>query len=297
MDGLILIDKIENITSYDVIKQVKRLFHTKKVGHCGTLDPFASGLLVVGINQATKVMSFLEHDFKEYIATVKLGSSTDSFDLTGKVVSESKINKISKENIEEILKEFKGEIIQTPPIYSSIHVNGRHLYEYARNNEEVEIPTRKVTIFDLKLLENDEESFTIYVKCSRGTYIRSLGVDIAKRLNNDAHLIKLRRISIGSISVDKAISYSSLLKGEVSLKQVKDCLSFKQVTLESIGKLRRVYNGQNITLLEEKEEKILIIDENKAVAIYQFNEDGTYHCVRGLFDENIRFARLKELQG
>ena len=161
MDGLILIDKIENITSYDVIKQVKRLFHTKKVGHCGTLDPFASGLLVVGINQATKVMSFLEHDYKEYIATVKLGSSSDSFDLTGKVVSESKINKISKENIEEVLKEFKGEIIQTPPIYSSIHVNGRHLYEYARNNEEVEIPTRKVTIFDLKLLENNDESFTI----------------------------------------------------------------------------------------------------------------------------------------
>lgn len=297
MDGLILIDKVEDITSYDVVKQVKRIFHTKKVGHCGTLDPFATGLLVIGINQATKVMSFLEHDFKEYTCKVKLGTTTDTYDLTGKVVSSSNINKISKEQILEVIETFKGKITQTPPIYSSIHVDGKHLYEYARNNEHVEIPTREVVIYDLKLLDYDDESFSLYVKCSRGTYIRSLGVDIAKALNNDGHLCKLRRISIGNIKVENAITFDKLKEGEVNLIDIKDCLSFKQITLNSVGKLRRVYNGQNITLLEEKEDNILIIDGNKAVAIYNLNEDGTYHCVRGLYNEDIRFKRLKELQG
>lgn len=296
MDGLLLIDKKENVTSYDVIKLVKRIFKTKKVGHCGTLDPFASGLLIIGINQATKVMSFLEHDFKEYICHIKLGTSTDTLDLTGSITSSSKINEISLKQINGVLKDFMGQIIQTPPIYSAIHVNGKHLYEYARNNISVDIPTRKVYIHDLKVLDVDKEGFTLYVKCSRGTYIRTLGVDIAYKLNNDAHLDMLRRISIGNISVKNAITYQQLENNDIKLHSIEDCLSIKQVILDSKGKLKRVYNGQNITLDNIKDEKILIIDENKAIAVYNLNEDGTYHCLRGLFNEEIRFKRLKELQ-
>ena len=272
MDGLILIDKEVNATSYDAVRLVKRLFNTNKVGHCGTLDPFASGLLIIGINQATKVMTFLEHDFKEYIATVKLGSSTDTLDLTGKVVSSSNINRFSIEELENILNEFKGEITQVPPMYSSIHVDGKKLYEYARNNEVVEIPERKVNIFDIKLLSLSEDSFTIY-----------------------AHLIQLRRISIGNVDVSKANSFTDLRNGQVNLISVADALSFKKLYISDVKILKRVYNGQDLILKNEIDEMLLIVDDNKSVAIYQKTNECIYHCVRGLYDETYRFKRLKEL--
>ena len=254
MDGLILIDKKEGVTSYDAVMLAKRIFHTRKVGHCGTLDPFASGLLIIGINQATKVMTFLEHDYKEYLATIKLGTSTDTYDITGKVINESVINKVNEEQILEVLESFKGEIKQIPPIYSSIHIDGKKAYEYARNNQEVTLPEREVTILDLKLLSFDEESISIYVKCSRGTYIRTLGVDIAKKLNNDGFLSSLRRISIGGIKVENANSYKELEEHNVRLIDIKDALRYKKLYINDPRILKRVYNGQNIILKQEVED-------------------------------------------
>ena len=295
MDGLILIDKKEGVTSYDAVMLTKRIFHTRKVGHCGTLDPFASGLLIIGINQATKVMTFLEHDYKEYIATIKFGKSTDTYDITGKVISESKINNFTKEQVESVLLQFIGEITQIPPIYSSIHIDGKKAYEYARNNQEVELPSRQVTIHDIKLLEIDEESIKIYVKCSRGTYIRSLGVDIAKKLNNDGCLLTLRRISIGGISVDNANSYEQLENQQVTLIDIKDALRYKKLYINDVRILKRVYNGQNIILKQETEDDIIIVDNDNAVAIYKRDKEVFFKCVRGLYDENIRLERLKSL--
>jgi len=296
MDGLLLIDKKEGLTSYDIIKLVKRLYHTKKVGHCGTLDPFASGLLIIGVNQATKVMNYLEHDYKVYETTIKLGSSTDTYDLTGKVVSESSINKVTKEEILNVLNSFKGEITQVPPIYSSIHIDGKHLYEYARNNEEVEIPSRKVTIFELELLDFGDDFIKVYVKCSRGTYIRSLGYDIAKALNNDGHLTYLRRISIGNLSVNDANSYDDLVNQTVNLKKVDEVISFNCIEVTT-NQLIRVYNGQPFEINDCNYDRIFIKDNNEVVAIYAKHDDGLYYCDRGLFNEEIRFSRLKELQG
>ena len=295
MDGLILIDKKEGVTSYDAVMLAKRIFHTRKVGHCGTLDPFASGLLIIGINQATKVMTFLEHDYKEYLATIKLGISTDTYDITGKVINESAINKVNEEQILEVLESFKGEIKQIPPIYSSIHIDGKKAYEYARNNQEVTLPEREVTILDLKLLSFDEESISIYVKCSRGTYIRTLGVDIAKKLNNDGCLSSLRRISIGGIKVDDANTYKELEEQNVRLIDIKDALRYKKLYINDARILKRVYNGQNIILKQESEDDIIIVDNDKAVAIYKREETVFFKCVRGLYDENIRLERLKSL--
>ena len=297
MDKILLINKKENITSYDVIKVVKRIFHTKKVGHCGTLDPFASGLLIIGVNQATKIMTYLETSFKEYIAEIKFGSKTDTLDLTGNVIKTSLVNKCTNEEINNVLNRFLGEIIQVPPIYSAIHVHGRHLYEYARNNENVEIPSRKVFIYDLKLLENNKESIKIYVKCSKGTYIRTLGENIANALNNDGHLISLIRSKIGNLSLDMATSYDELINNNFKTYDIKDVLDFKQIKDLSNNKLIRVYNGQNITLINENAKNVLIIDDNREVAVYNLVDDNNYHCERGLFNEDIRFKRIKELQG
>lgn len=297
MDKILLINKKENITSYDVIKAVKRIFHTKKVGHCGTLDPFASGLLIVGVNQATKIMPYLETSFKEYIAEIKFGSKTDTLDLTGKVIKTSQVCKCSDDKINQVLNKFLGEITQVPPIYSAIHVNGRHLYEYARNNEDVDIPKRNVFIYDLKLLENNMDSIKIYVKCSKGTYIRTLGEDIANALNNDGHLISLIRTKIGNLSLDMATSFDDLINNIFKAYDIKDVLDFKQINDLSNNKLIRVYNGQNITLINENAKNVLIMDDNKGIAVYNLINDSNYHCERGLFNEDIRFKRIKELQG
>ena len=294
MDGLVLVDKKVGATSYDVVKLVKRHFNTNKVGHCGTLDPFASGLLIIGFNQATKVMSFLEHEYKEYETVIKLGSSTDTYDNTGNVISSSEVKSFSKEKLEEVLNSFIGEITQIPPIYSSIQVDGRHLYEYARENIEVEIPKRQVTIHDIKLLDYNQDSIRIYVKCSRGTYIRTLGVDIASSLGNDGHLVELRRLSIGNISVNDANSFDDLKEGNFKTISIIDAIPFKKLFISDSKILRRVYNGQDIILKNETEDKIVIVDNDNATAIYEKIDDNKYHCIRGLFNEDTRFKRLKE---
>lgn len=299
MDGIILIDKVKDITSYDVVRKIKKHFNIDKVGHCGTLDPFATGLLIIGINQATKVMSFMQHDYKEYVAKVKLGSSTDTCDLTGNVVSTSNINSFSKEQLEEVVNSFLGVITQTPPIYSAIRIDGKHLYDYARNNETVEIPTREVNIYDIKILSLTDGEFEFYVKCSMGTYIRTLGVDIAKKLNNDAHLVELRRLSIGDVSVNKANSYQDLLDGKVNVFDIREFINFKNVVTSDPRILKRVYNGQDIILKHETDETLLIVDGyiNKVVAVYnKLEKDGFYRCYRGLYNEDIRFKRLEEIQ-
>lgn len=299
MDGIILVDKIKDITSYDVIRRIKKHFHIDKVGHCGTLDPFATGLLIIGINQATKVMSFMQHDYKEYIAKVKLGSSTDSYDLTGKVISTSNINKFSKETLIEVLNSFVGKIKQTPPIYSAIQIDGKRLYDYARNNESVEIPEREVDIYKLELISFSDDEFEIYVKCSMGTYIRTLGVDIAKKLNNDGHLIELRRVSIGDVNVNKANSYQDLLDGNINVLDIRDFIDFKNITTTDVKILTRVYNGQTIILKKEVDDMLLIVDAeiDKVCAVYKKSEtECFYNCYRGLYNEDIRFKRLEELK-
>ena len=292
---IILVDKKEGISSYFVIKMIKKLYHTNKVGHCGTLDPFASGLLIIGVNQATKILSFVEDDIKEYIATVSLGFKTDTKDITGKILEKKDIVSFDEKKFNEVVKQFIGEINQTPPLYSAIHVNGKKLYEYARNNEKVTINSRKVVVDEIKLLSLDDNSFKIYVKCHKGTYIRCLGEDIAATLNNLGTVTTLRRISIGKLNVSDATLTSSLEKGIYKKYNVDEILDFKTIDLTNNDKkLKNVYNGQDI-FLDNHDKYVLIKDGKEIVAIYDRIDGNRYHCYRGLYNEDIRLTRLKEL--
>jgi len=187
MDGLIVINKEADITSQGVVSRVKKILNEKKVGHIGTLDPMAEGVLPVLIGNYTKISKYLiEHD-KTYVATIKFGIKTDTADSEGDVIEEKEVNikNITKEDFNIILKSFLGDSMQYPPKYSAIKINGKKLYEYARNNVEIEILPRKIVIYDIEALnvDNVQNELTFKVSCSKGTYIRTLCEDISSKIN------------------------------------------------------------------------------------------------------------------
>ena len=178
---VLLVNKEKNMTSFDVVNEISHLFGIKRVGHTGTLDPLAEGVLIVTIGKATKVVELLTATYKEYIAGVKLGIKTDTLDITGTILNEKEIPDLSKLN--ETINNFKKTYLQEVPIYSAVKVNGKKLYEYARNNETIELPKKEVTIEEIELLEQKEDTFTFKTLVSKGCYIRSLINDIGKSLN------------------------------------------------------------------------------------------------------------------
>ena len=209
MDGILIVDKQKGMTSFDVVREVRKKYNTKKVGHIGTLDPLATGVLTVLIGKATKLSDFLMEHEKEYISTLKLGKSTDTGDSEGNILEEKidskiyekKISSKKDENlkaykkIEEAFKSFIGESMQTPPMYSAIKIQGKKLYELAREGKTVEREQRKITIKEITLLNIDEDNNEIKYKvtCSKGTYIRVLCEDIAKKLGTVGYMKELRR--------------------------------------------------------------------------------------------------------
>jgi tRNA pseudouridine55 synthase len=229
MEGVLIIDKPEGITSHDVVARCRRILKTKRVGHTGTLDPFATGVMVVLVGRATRLAQFLDKDTKEYLATVRLGFETDTGDRTGSSKFQVPGSKsVSIEDIENILPEFRGEIWQTPPMYSAKKVDGKKLYELARKGIEIERNPVKLTIHELQIAEsglkknvNDSESETenlkletwnleLKVLCSAGTYIRVLAEDVGKKLGTGAHLAELRRTKAGKFGIEKAVTLEEL---------------------------------------------------------------------------------------
>lgn len=211
MDGIIVINKPQNCTSHDIVYKVKKIFN-EKVGHTGTLDPNATGVLPLLIGSGTRLSKYLiEHD-KIYKATVFLGKQTTTLDVEGEVIEEKEIDEkmLNRENLEEVLKSFLGKQKQIPPIYSAIKVKGKKLYEYAREGKEVEIKPREIEIYDIKLegLENNRIIFT--VKCSKGTYIRTLCKDIAEKLNTVGYMENLERIEVGRFNIRDSITIEEL---------------------------------------------------------------------------------------
>ena len=200
MNGILLIHKPSGMTSHDVVNRIRRILHTKKVGHCGTLDPDATGVLVLCIGKATKALQFLMSEEKEYITTLSLGTATDTYDASGTVIESREYDGV--ENVVEVLQSFVGNQKQIPPIYSAIKVKGKKLYEYARNHEEVKIEPRDIIIHEIELLQQDENEITLRVRCSKGTYIRSLCVDIAKKLGYPGHMSKLIRSQSGHFRLE-----------------------------------------------------------------------------------------------
>lgn len=276
MFGFLNIYKPKGKTSHDVVAILRRITKVKQIGHTGTLDPFAEGVLPICIGKATRLIEYLKDD-KAYIGTVQLGKSTTTYDLEGEVVEISDKTP-SLEEIEAELNNFRGDIEQLPPIFSAIKVKGKKLYEYARKGEEVEIQPRSVNISELELLNYDKENRTLelYIKCSKGTYIRSIAHDLGKNLNCFGHLIKLVRVKAGDFLVENAIKLdelSSVEEVEKHLIYPLEKLDYQTYELNE-KELELVSHGMQIWAQNLIEEGIVILTHNsKLIAVAEANEN------------------------
>lgn len=242
--GFLNIYKPVGMTSHDVVSVLRRVTKIKQIGHTGTLDPFAEGVLPICIGKATRLIEYLQDD-KEYLATVQFGAATNTFDLDGEKVFTSD-KKVSRDDIKEGLKSFEGEISQLPPIFSAIKVKGKKLYEYARKGEEVEIQPRKVVIENIELKNFDEElqQAQILLKCSKGTYIRSIANDLGKNLGCGAYLIKLIRTQAGKFRIENSVQLDGI-DVESNLINPLDILSLPKIAVDN-DDLARIKNGMPI---------------------------------------------------
>ena len=215
MDGIIIVDKPKGYTSHDVVNVVKKTLNTSKVGHTGTLDPNATGVLPVLVGKATKISKYLiEHD-KTYIAELALGEKSSTGDIEGEIIERKEIPNITEEQIKNVLQKFLGKQMQTPPIYSSIKINGKKAYEYARNGQTVEIPAREIEIMEISLLNFENNIITFKVSCSKGTYIRVLCEDIATKLGTVGLMQNLKRTRVDKFDIKDACTLENLDKAKI----------------------------------------------------------------------------------
>ncbi len=205
-DGIFLVDKTEGISSHDVVSKVKKALKLDKVGHAGTLDPFATGLLIILTEQGTKLSPFVMQTDKVYVATMRLGVETDTLDRTGRIVQESKVPDVSRVFIQEAAGRFTGEIEQTPPVFSAVKCHGTRAYKLARTGRKVVLAKRRVFVHSFRILEVALPHVTMEIRCSSGTYIRSLAFDLGRAIGTGAHLSSLRRLSVGAFHIRDAVS-------------------------------------------------------------------------------------------
>ena len=281
MDGILLINKPIGFTSRDCVNYLMKRLGTRKIGHTGTLDPFASGLLIITVNKATRISNYLENLNKTYIAELKLGEDTSTLDLEGEVLETKEVTlPLDKEKILEVFSSFIGDIKQVPPMYSAIKVNGEELYKKARRGEVVERKERDVHIDNIELLSITKEKILFKVDCSKGTYIRTLGEDIAHKLGYPGHLTMLTRMKVGSFELKNAVKLEEV--EEKDFISISKALSHMEtLTLNERDEVK-VRNGVkmkftagDLLYLQNK--------KNEPLAIYQKKDDGFYHCLRGLW--------------
>lgn len=280
MDGVIIVNKPAGMTSHDVVNRIRKIFKTKKVGHCGTLDPDATGVLVVAVNKATKLLQFLTADNKEYIATLSLGTATDTYDASGQVTATKEYVPISDKKILACLNSFVGEQEQIPPMHSAIKVKGKKLYEYARNNETVEIPKRVITIDYIELISIVDNLVKFKVGCSKGTYIRSLCFDIAKKLDYPGHMYSLIRSKSGDFSLSDSYSLEEIENGEFEILSMEEALSnYPKLVVDDEN---IIYHGKKIK--SKINHQVAIYNQNnKVLAIYGPDGNGYLKNIRGLW--------------
>ncbi len=277
MNGVLVVDKPKGLTSRDVVNIICKKFNTKKVGHTGTLDPIAEGVLVVPIGRALKISELLTSERKEYIARVILGYETDMLDITG---TETKRNMptCTKEEIINVLNSFIGKYNQKVPMYSAVKVGGRKLYEYARQGIEVNPPSKEVEIYSLELISDiiymeDCIEFSIKCEVSKGTYIRSLIRDIAYKLNTYGTMKELIRTKQGNFSIDNSYTLEQIENNEYKLLTIKEALPNIKVTKIDDELLKKVKNGMVLDSFFKEELSLLIDKNNNEIAIYK--RDGT----------------------
>lgn len=265
MQGAIIVNKAPNMTSRDVINILNKKFNTKSIGHTGTLDPIAEGVLVCLIGKYTKLTDILINHDKEYIASFKLGILTDTLDITGKILKEEKVN-LTKEEIQKTILSFKGTYNQEVPIYSAVKINGKKLYEYARNNEEIPLPKREVNIYDIELLNIDNECLTIKTKVSKGTYIRSLIRDIGLKLNTNATMTKLIRTKLDKFTIEESYTLEDIQNDNYKILSLEDLIDLDTININE-EMLFKIKNGQIIDYQTNK--YILYKYNNQNIALYK----------------------------
>lgn len=251
--GILVVNKAKGMTSHDVVAILRKKLNTKRIGHTGTLDPMATGVLPICIGNATRVSDYIMQQGKSYIATLKFGEATTTYDSEGEITNLSENVIFEANTIVNVLSSFKGKIEQSPPIYSAIKVNGKKLYEYAREGKDVEIKKRNVEIYDIKLLELFGKYAKIEVACSKGTYIRSLINDIGLRLNTYAHMTDLIRNRVGKFEIKESIDISKI--NEINIDKILDSIIHTEKSLYNLDKINiledikfRLINGQRINL-------------------------------------------------
>ena len=253
MDGIIIINKEKAWTSNDIVQKLKGIFH-EKTGHTGTLDPQATGVLPILVGKGTSISKYLINHDKEYIATIKLGEKTTTGDQEGEVIDKMPVTEeiLESENIKKVLKSFKGKQSQIPPMYSAIKVNGKKLYEYARSGKNIDIKPREIEVFDIELISSSKSNQEIVYKvwCSKGTYIRSLCEDIAKKLGTVGFMKELNRTRVGEFNIEQSVKMSEVIncKDLNSLKfiSIEDFFKDKKSVVLSMDKMIRFLNGVKI---------------------------------------------------
>lgn len=279
MDGIILIDKQEGWTSHDVVSKLRRILNIQKIGHTGTLDPLATGLLIICVGKATKYVKYLTNHDKRYLAEITLGIKTNTDDITGKIIESREIKQFESISLPSILKQFVGTISQIPPVASAIKINGKRAYEYVHNNQvEPEMIERQVTISSIDLvgepiLNNGLVKFSIDVSCSKGTYIRSLARDIGNALQLPATLSQLRRIQVGEFNVSNALRLEDISTTQVQLFDPLNYLGFPKVTVPD-DYLFKVANGAFLPkdLFKSFQDTIVADKTGQPLAIYSYDE-------------------------
>ena len=258
MNGILIVDKPTDFTSFDVVAVIRKTLHEKKTGHTGTLDPMATGVLPILLGNATKVQQYLSDTDKEYICSFKFGITTDTLDITGKIINEYPAN-VTQNQIEDILSKFRGDILQKPPMYSAVSKNGVRLYELARKGIEIEREARPVTISKLELLEFDESTQCgkLQIACSKGTYIRTICDDIGRELGCGAVMSSLERTASGCFTIDDSYGIDEL--AEMTGEQIGRCIIPMDQTLEKLGAVE--------------------LDDNRFTAFINGNPSGTGYRV------------------
>lgn len=259
--GFLNIYKPKGLTSHDVVARLRKITKVRQIGHTGTLDPFATGVLPICIGKATRLIEYLDDD-KEYLATVQFGKNTATYDLEGEITATFD-KKVTEEDVKNTLKDFKGEISQIPPIYSAIKVNGKKLYDYARQGQDIEIKPRKVTISKIELKEFDKtsQSAKITVACSKGTYIRSIAYDLGAKLGCGGYLTALERTKAGKFQVNTAIKLEDLTEVSQIVENLINPLDMLNIPIHNLSEneRERVSHGMSICNSDFPDSDIVIL--------------------------------------
>lgn len=273
MNGILIINKPADYTSRDIVNILNKKLGTKKIGHTGTLDPLATGVLVVCVGKYTKLVDKITSYDKEYIATIKLGVSTDTLDITGEVLEENDKVIVDNQVLIDTLNSFLGRSIQEVPKYAAVKINGKKLYEYARNNEEIELPKREIEISDIELLENKSSEIKFRVVVSKGTYIRSLIRDICEKLGVFGTMSSLVRTRQGMFTIDKSHSLQDVDNNNYKLLTIEEIFDYPHYKLNP-EEYFKVSNG--VPLKINQDDALLMMEyEEKIIAIYKW-DNGVY---------------------